>query len=316
MTITADEVALLEAVAAELDDDEPRRAYAAWLVSRHNDWGRFILQSLEPPPSDPKARREHDRQLEELRKAHAKAGLGPVYSCVENHPSRFHRGFPIRVGGDARWIVRAGRELVLRAPRAELSVHDLLPRHIEALAPVSAELNGDQLTTIEFDEPAFLRLAEAGILSRFRQARLLFSFGAPGVAALVRQGASLRNLALGHVADPTRLFESQLPLDYLSLASDRLSSALARYALTASTLVASLEDFDDDDVDRLLAAPSAQHLDWLGLSRSSDAPPRLTGRGALRLAQGLGRLRVLNLGGTWGLDRETAAEIAAVLASR
>ncbi len=240
-----------------------------------------------------------------------------LYRCVENHASRFQRGFPISVGGDATWVVRAGHELVLRAPRAKLTVHEMRPKHIDALAPVCAALlGGDQLTTIEFDEPAFLRLAKAGILSAFSHARLLFSLGEQGVAALVEHGASLHSLALGHLADPTPLFASKLALGNLSMGCDRLTSALRTYSLPADMLVAHIEDFDDGDVDLLLAAPSAQQLTWLGLSRTSDDPTRLTAAGVLRLVHGLERLRTLNLGGTWGLDRDTATEISTLMASR
>jgi hypothetical protein len=305
-TNDSEEDALLDAVTRDYDADEPRRAYAAWLLARGCGYGAFILESLEPARADGK-------RLEALRKAHARGWLGGLAKLVPRYVWAYRRGLPSHIQGSASALVHAAPDIARKAPRARLDVWAMTPRHIAPLAPLLARHPGRQLLTEDFTEPAVVRLCEAGGLADVEHAKLSCALGDRGLSALAAHAHGLHSLAMGHADDLRPLLASRLPLSTLHAATHRLGAALADYAVPLSTLVIALDDFDDDDVDRLLARPSAQKLSWLGLSRRSDAPTGLSAAGAVRLARGLRNLRVLNLGGTWGLTREAATEIQAML---
>ena len=312
MPIEPEEEALLRAIARDFDSDAPRRAYGEWLLAAGQGFGEFVLQSLVTPLAGTEVK--HNKALEKLRKTHAKAWLGPVLDrCMPKTAGLYHRGLPAIVAGDARDLARVVPEVLLKAPRATLSVMEMAPKHIEPLMPLLNGFSGDQLLTRDFDEEAVVRLCEAGGLLRFRHAKLLCALSGRAFAAMAKQAKALRSLALGMATDLGTLFASGLELDSLHVVTDRLTDALASYDLPLSTLVATVDDFDDGDVDRLLARPSAKNLWWLGLARRTDAPTGLSSAGAVRLVRGLPNLHTLNLGGVFGLSAEAAEEIRALL---
>jgi uncharacterized protein (TIGR02996 family) len=86
------EPALLAAVYAAPDDDQPRRDFAAWLAKRNDPRGEFITLQLARAagtiPSDAAARREK-RLLAE----HKTRWLGALAEMVKTSSAWFHRGF-------------------------------------------------------------------------------------------------------------------------------------------------------------------------------------------------------------------------------
>ena len=83
----ANEVALLEAIYANPDDDAPRLVYADWLQERGDPRGEFIAMQLSSK-RDPAAENA-------LVKKHKKAWLGPLASILGGD-LEFRRGFPAK----------------------------------------------------------------------------------------------------------------------------------------------------------------------------------------------------------------------------
>jgi hypothetical protein len=287
------------------------RAHSASWTSGQG-FGEFVLQSLVTPSVD--AAPKHWKTLEKLRRAHAKVWLGPVLSrCAPDTARLYRRGLPAHIAGDARDLVRVVPDALLKAPRATLSVMEMAPNQMNTLLPLLTGLPGDQLLTRDFDEDAVVALGNAGGLARFTHAKLLCPLSRRAFEMMAQHARNLDSLAIGMATDLGTLLSSGLALRKLHFVTDRLTDALASYDLPLDTLVAAIDDFDDADIDRLLARPSSKHLWWLGLSRRNDAPTGLTSAGAVRLVRGLPSLRTLNLGGTFALSADAAAEIEGLL---
>ena len=186
---------LLRAIAAHFDDDAPRRAYGEWLLAQGQGFGELVLQALEVPTPEDEPR--HFKALEKLRRAHAKAWLGPALArCGPASARLYPRGLPSILAGDARDLARAVPEALLKFPRATLSVMELAPKQVKGLLPLLTALPGDQLLTRDFDEDAVLALCEAGGLARFRHAKLLCPLSGRAFEAMTRHAPGLQSLAL------------------------------------------------------------------------------------------------------------------------
>lgn len=83
-----------------------------------------MLQSLVTPPAG--AEDKHVKALEKLRKSHAKAWLDPVLDRQDR--GLYHRGLPSIIAGEATDLARVVPDVLLKAPRATLSVMELAPR--------------------------------------------------------------------------------------------------------------------------------------------------------------------------------------------
>lgn len=308
------ERALLEAIAKDLPNDVPRRAWADWLTSQGNAWGEFVHRSLDLAHA-PKA--EHEKRKKELAKlarAHAKEALGAAAKFFERKEWGFERGLPKYGAAIAQQLVKTVDEVALRTPGATMHLTDLKPKHIAALAPHFTAWSGGDMCTEGFDDAATEAFCSSGLIDSFWSVRLDAALGASGAQALARRSASLHSLMLGKVEDLSPLFAAAAPkLSRLTVMTSRATAALRGYALKLDSLSLTAEDFDDGDVDLLLAAPAAQQLERLYLGRSTDAPTKLTSAGAVRLIRGLSRLQDFSVGGTFGLTPAAAEEILAVL---
>lgn len=308
------ERALLEAIARDLPNDAPRRAWADWLSAQGSAWGEFVHRSLDLAHAPKTEHEKRKKELAKLARAHSKEALGTAAKFFERKEWGFERGLPKYGAAIAGQLVKVVDEVALRTPGATMHLTDLKPKHIAALAPHFTAWSGGDMNTEGFDDAATVAFCTSGLIDSFQSVRLDASLGPSGSAALAQRSASLYSLMLGKVEHLAPLFAASAPkLSRLTVMTSRATEALRGYALPLSSLQLTVEDFDDGDVDLLLAAPSAQKLDNLFLGRSSDAPTKLTSAGAVRLVRGLSLLRDFSVGGTFGLTPAAAEEIRALL---
>jgi uncharacterized protein (TIGR02996 family) len=98
------EDALLAAVFAAPDDDEPRRIYADWLVRRGDPRGELIQLQLArraAPPSRDAVRRE-----KALLDEHKTTWLGPLAAMIKTPKAVFERGFLDACALKGTWVQR------------------------------------------------------------------------------------------------------------------------------------------------------------------------------------------------------------------
>lgn len=88
-----DDSAMLEAIAAQPDDDGPRLVYADWLSERRRPLGEFIV--LQVQRARGRVSKEARAREEALLARHRSEFLGPLEGVVAKTGLRFERGFPV-----------------------------------------------------------------------------------------------------------------------------------------------------------------------------------------------------------------------------